>query len=386
MSVKIRPWKGQAGVWEIDVYLELPDGSTYRKRMKSPVPTKAGAERWAQEHAAHVLRTCNQPKPEPTKEVLTLEEFKEAYLDHARGRRQKPSTIDSKEAILNGRLLPALGSKRLDQICEADVAELMAGMASLSPKTVNNHLCVLNKLLKLAVKATKTSGLTKMPVEIELLPYESPQMDFYEHEVYEAVVAAAEQIDPRAVALVLLAGDAGLRAGELRALDRSDADHRRGVLHVQRAEWRGEITLPKGGKARTVPMTRRLSAALKAADHLRGPRVFYRDGAEPVVASEQTLRSWMGAVQKKARVRDDGEAGIHILRHTFCSHLAMKGASMMAIKELAGHVSLTTTQKYMHLAPSEKTRAIALLEQPWDLGARVEQPNPKAENISSRTS
>jgi site-specific recombinase XerD len=40
--------------------------------------------------------------------------------------------------------------------------------------------------------------------------------------------------------------------------------------------------------------------------------------------------------------------GVHILRHTFCSHLAMRGAPARAIQELAGHQDLATTQRYMH--------------------------------------
>lgn len=51
------------------------------------------------------------------------------------------------------------------------------------------------------------------------------------------------------------------------------------------------------------------------------------------------------------------------LRHTFCSHLAMHGASPKAIQELAGHRDLATTQRYMHLSPSMLDAAIALLDQ-----------------------
>jgi site-specific recombinase XerD len=54
--------------------------------------------------------------------------------------------------------------------------------------------------------------------------------------------------------------------------------------------------------------------------------------------------------------------GVHILRHTFCSHLAMRGAPARAIQELAGHQDLDTTQRYMHLSPAALDAAIRLLE------------------------
>lgn len=56
--------------------------------------------------------------------------------------------------------------------------------------------------------------------------------------------------------------------------------------------------------------------------------------------------------------------GLHILRHTFCSHLAMKGAPALSIQKLAGHEDLQTTLGYVYLAVGETDRAIRLLEMP----------------------
>ena len=62
----------------------------------------------------------------------------------------------------------------------------------------------------------------------------------------------------------------------------------------------------------------------------------------------------MRRVARRAQVKP----GVHILRHTFCSHLAMRGAPARAIQELAGHQDLTTTQRYMHLSPAALEAAI----------------------------
>jgi integrase len=56
---------------------------------------------------------------------------------------------------------------------------------------------------------------------------------------------------------------------------------------------------------------------------------------------------------------------MHILRHTFCSHLAMRGAPALSIQRLAGHEDLQTTLGYMHLAKGETERAIRLLDEPF---------------------
>jgi site-specific recombinase XerD len=53
---------------------------------------------------------------------------------------------------------------------------------------------------------------------------------------------------------------------------------------------------------------------------------------------------------------------VHLLRHTFCSHLAMRGAPARAIQELAGHSELGVTQRYMHLSPAALDAAIRLLD------------------------
>jgi len=118
------------------------------------------------------------------------------------------------------------------------------------------------------------------------------------------------------------------------------------------------VTLPKGGRERQVIMTKRLAAALAANRHLRGDRVLWRDdGYEKVTAV--LLAKWMRRAQRSAGLEVTG--GLHILRHTFCSRLAMAGAPALAIKELAGHQNPTTTQRYMHLSPAAKSAAIQLL-------------------------
>jgi prepilin-type processing-associated H-X9-DG protein len=175
--------------------------------------------------------------------------------------------------------------------------------------------------------------------------------------------------------MVQLGGDAGLRPGEVRALQWAAVDFRHRLLTVERAEYDGHVGLPKHDKIRRLPMTKRLTAALQAHPHRRGPNVLYADGDKPLTAV--VARRWLKAALELAQLRDRGP---HTLRHTFCSHLAMRGAPAKAIQELAGHSDLQTTQRYMHLSPIALERSIQLLEARGaldELGDVVETAQPR---------
>jgi len=139
-------------------------------------------------------------------------------------------------------------------------------------------------------------------------------------------------------------------------------------LCVARSDWRGHVAAPKGGRIRYVPLTKRLAAALQAARHLRGPRVLCDAAGKPL--TQKAVQVMVRRVARRANVKP----GVHILRHTFCSHLAMRGAPARAIQELAGHQDLGTTQRYMHLSPAALDAAIRLLDGADSGGGIVEAP------------
>ena len=105
---------------------------------------------------------------------------------------------------------------------------------------------------------------------------------------------------------------------------------------------------------------------LQEARHLKSERVLCdRHGAS---LTQKEIQVIMRRVAHAAKVKP----GVHILRHTFCSRLAMKGAPAKAIQALAGHQDLSTTQRYMHLSPGTLDMAIDLLEPPLARGAHGE--------------
>lgn len=359
MTIRVSQYKRRGetipGTWEIDIRVMLPTGEKHRERVKFSGSTKEGARRWADQRAAFLISHGPQTPEGDREPTPTMSEFAPKFIEWATTERQKPSEIQSKQNILNAHLLPLMGHKRLDELTPLDLQALKTKLKDRKPKTLNNVLAVLSKLLKVAVDF---EVIDAPPISAKGKKADAPEMEFYEFDDYAKLVEAAESIGGVHLLVVLLGGDAGLRRGEILALEWDDVDLKRGIITVRRSDYRGEVTAPKGNRSRKVPMTQKLVAALEAHQQVSSGRVLRKGDAEPATA--EAVKWWMQAVQRKANVEVNGK--LHVLRHTFCSHLAMKGANAVTIKDLAGHQSLETTMRYMHLSPNHKTTAIALLD------------------------
>src|SRR5207237_8887178 len=108
------------------------------------------------------------------------------------------------------------------------------------------------KLLKVAVDWKE---LASMPVSVKMVKSPDPELPFYDFEEFEQLVEGAGKAGADVLAFVLLAGTAGLRRGEIIALERSDVDFKRNQITGRQSHWQGEIDTPKSGKTRRVPMT-----------------------------------------------------------------------------------------------------------------------------------
>lgn len=369
--IKIRQYKpneGRAKRWQCDIRVRLPCGNIYRERILAPGSNKSGAKRWADRRIDHLIKFGHDRNPgtsstasdrDETVEcptVPTLEEFRSRYMrEYAEANKEKPSSIASKESIIRVHLVPHFGSTRLDKFTTIDVQKLKLKLKSRRPKTINNILTVLSSLLKTAVE---WRVIEKMPIRIQLVKVPEKKVSFYSRQEYTALVACAENIDPRIHIMVLLGGEAGLRLGESIGLRWEDVCFNDKMLTVQRSVWRGHVGSTKGNRIRRVPMTKRLvNALLEFQGTAIGPMVFYRDCGKPVNSRWVIYR--LNKAQSAANLP---RKGIHILRHSMISALAMKSAPVRVIQELAGHVDIGTTIGYMHVSDQSRSDVIKLLD------------------------
>ena len=136
----------------------------------------------------------------------------------------------------------------------------------------------------------------------------------------------------------------GMRLRELVALDLDDFDFTNGLIRVS----------GKGSKQRLVPVGKGVLKLVKAYLEPRQRLLASRGLTNPAFlvgtkGKRISPRLVQSRVKKCLLPAADENAHPHILRHSFATHLLDAGAGLLAVKELLGHASLSTTQIYTHL-------------------------------------
>jgi integrase len=209
-------------------------------------------------------------------------------------------------------------------------------------------------VLRSSLELARRRGLIATVPEIDWPPLPKSDFDFLDFDEAERLLAAARE---EWWTMILVALRTGLRHGELLALRWVDIDLNRGKLQVRRTVAKGVVGTPKNGREREVPLSSETVAALKAYRHLRGELVFPRMDGRIQHPSNCTKPLWRTC--ERAGLR---RIGWHVLRHSFSSHLVMRGVPLRTVQELLGHASMEMTMRYAHLSPNVVRDAVELLD------------------------
>lgn len=368
-GVSVRQQEG-AG-WMIDFTFRYPDGRKERVREVSPVQTRRGAEEYERQRRQALL-DGSAAKEEAKRQEPTMAEFADKFLAYS-DTNNKRSTAYAKRWILEKHLKPAFGQKRLGEITAPEIeaykaAKLKEGQ---SPKSVNNHLAALRKLLNLAVEWGELAAAPKL----KALRLEEQEFEFLTFEETPRFLAA---VAPEWSAMATVAVKTGLRLGELLALKWRDVDLKAGRIVVRATRWGGEDNSPKGGRKREVDLGDKAIAAFKGHKHLRGPYVFCHDDGTPLTHAE-VKRVVPAACQRAGLAK---RLTWHDLRHTYASQMVMRGAPLKTVQELLGHATIEMTMRYAHLSPDTRREAVRLLDEEcapaWQANGKTNPATKKA--------
>lgn len=139
----------------------------------------------------------------------------------------------------------------------------------------------------------------------------------------------------------------GARVSEAVGLNLADLNQSDGLVHLH-GKGRKERIVPIGDVALQAIQTYRASLKPTTAEsRLTTPLFLNHRGGR------LTARSVARLVSRYSSRLAGGAVSPHALRHSYATHLLDEGADLRSIQELLGHASLSTTQKYTHLATDQ---------------------------------
>jgi site-specific recombinase XerD len=214
----------------------------------------------------------------------------------------------------------------------------------LSPSSIHLRLSALRGLLKSLGRTLRIRGprMQKPPVRV---------LSARELGRLFAAAEGEDWIDKRNTAILALMAKAGLRVGEVVALELGD------IELGARSGW-ATVRMGKGNKTRRVPLNSDTRQALQAYLAVRpdvpAKALFVSRTGTPL--SVRDVQRLVADLARRARI--DGKVTPHMLRHTFATRLIERGADVAAVAALLGHESIATTSRYLH--PSEARLAEAV--------------------------
>jgi integrase len=350
--------------------------------------TKQGNPRVARqlEAARRTALAKGEEGIEERKPVPMFRPFSERFLAHVGARHEnKPQTVAFYTSKLSRLLEYApIGAARLNKIDEGVIESyIVARRASVSPATVNRELATLRRMLRLA---QEWKEINRVP-RIRLLSGERSR-EFVLSRQQEGIYLVACPQPLQDLALLML--ETGLRIGEALRLEWSDVTLQ--PLHGSRF---GFIRIREGkskNARRVIPLTDRAAGMLIGRREAQESEEAQnrKDGKQPrtliFVFPNRDHQPYIGTSinhlhQRVCNPLIDGKKRrifphdfvLHSLRHTMLTRLGESGVDAFTIMRIAGHSSITVSQRYIHPTPEAVERAFERLQ----LAANRPENEPK---------
>lgn len=292
---------------------------------------------------------------------LTFGEYADRWLEQGETRRDwKPRTVVAYTTVV-ARLKRAFGAKRLADLRPRDVAAYIADQTTdgFAPATVNRDVSILHDLLKVAVReelidSNPASGAERPRVRQRRWRILKP---------VEVALVARSFTDEQARVVFLVLVICGLRRHELQALRWRDVDLIENVLRV------ADSKTEEGVRSIAIPPS--LADALwehRRRSHYQGDDelVFCHPDRGTIYRAEPFAEKFRAALKTAGIV--DHMRPFHDLRHTAITNDAAAGSSPIAVMAKAGHRSMATTRRYLHLAGTVFRDEAEALERRYGLG------------------
>lgn len=231
---------------------------------------------------------------------------------------------------------------------------LVAG--GLSTSTGNRYRSLIAAIYSHGMRAGKVKS---NPIAL-VLPFKPREgrIRFLDAAEESAIRKVTRELHPDREAELDVALHTGIRKSEQFALRWEHVDLERKILTVGT-----EVRAKKTGR-RFIPLNSVAIAAFEKLYKISNGSLYVCPDRK---RDEQTdWRVWFQDVVERAKIDN---FRWHDLRHTFASRLVMAGVPLSSVQKLLGHRSITTTERYSHLAPDFQRSSVERLVTPTDTPA-----------------
>ncbi|MBC7447770.1 MAG: tyrosine-type recombinase/integrase [Hymenobacteraceae bacterium] len=272
-----------------------------------------------------------RPAPTPHDELLAR------YCQRIVLKRYSPQTLKSYRQAFRAFLVAQAPRLPLD-LSQQDVLDYLAvrvgtGISESYQNTIINAI-------KFYYEQVEGRPRQYYQVPRPKLPHQNPKV--LSKEEVKALLTYTENLKHRA--MLMLAYGLGLRLGEVLALTPADIDAHRMVLYVRGG---------KGKKDRDLPLPENLLLLLREQWKQHRPVTFLFEGQTPGEPySDRSLQEVVKQAATRAGIRRT--VTLHMLRHSYATHLMEAGIDTRVIQDLLGHASIKTTEIYTHVAQHKR--------------------------------
>ena len=322
VTVSVNLYK-KGSIWYADYLVE---GQRYRKSTGERDYDKAYpiAQQMKQEALGSVKRGVKG---------MDLEQaVKRAYKEHFAHLASAESLKASERDVLN-----FFGAKtKLEDITNEDIEDWKDDLLTrkFTKTTINHRFSYLRKVFWFAVYKWKVPG-----VDVPVFPYFKLNNKKVRYLTENEERVLVESLNQEQADFVKIQVDTGMRLGESINLTWEAINWEERLIHI----WDSKNNHP-----RSIPMTDRVYGVLARRYQEAQTRYVWE-------MSKYQIQYAFDKATKNVGIKD---VNLHTLRHTFASRLAMAGVELSRIRDLLGHTTIKTTERYAHLQPDNLRDAI----------------------------
>lgn len=297
----------------------------------------------------------NTDKVQPVTVTILFDEYQTVSEKYKSARSQK-----RERHMFRDHIKPIIGDIPAKAVTVFDIEEIKGSAArkGLSPSSIVIILSLARQLLDYGIKNKRFSGIN--PVATVKTPRtDNRRRRFLTEEEAERLLAALKERSLDVFRITLLSLHTGLRLKEIFGLIWSDINFERGYILV-----RGS----KQNDNRFVYMSTRVKAELEAMAE-EGPGALLFPTRKGKHGRRQLIsKTFFRTVEDLGFNRDITDPRQRVVfltcRHTFANWLVQKGVDIRVVKELLGHRSLATTERYSSTSRESLRQALATLPVP----------------------